>query len=90
MILFGINYHNYRIELSRHASIRARQRNISTDLIYWTIKTGKITRFGKNHLKFIKRYKKFIIKCVGGVIGDKILIVTVTKNERRRMYTLWR
>ena len=42
-----------------HAIKRAREREIAfPNQVYNVIKTGKIERFGKNHLKFIKKGKK--------------------------------
>lgn len=47
-------------------------------MINATVKGGEIKRFGKNYIKFVKRYKKGDLICVGEVkeIG-KIKIFTV-------------
>ena len=73
---------NYEIEIKRHAFIRAMQRGITPDMIEATLKGGTIKRFGKNNVKFYKRYKRFTVICVDEIIGTKIKIVTIeTKGE---------
>lgn len=67
----------YEFEIRRHALIRAMQRGISPDMVEATLKGGKIVRFGKNNLKFYKRYKGFTVICVDQIIGTKIKIVTI-------------
>ena len=67
----------YEIEIRRHAFKRAVQRGITPDMIEATLKGGKIKRFGKNNLKFYKKFKKFIVVCVDQIIGTKIKIVTI-------------
>jgi hypothetical protein len=70
------------IVFSRHAFIRAMQRGIGPDIIETTIKTEKIKRFGKNNLKFEKKFRNFTIICVDEKIGETIKIVTIVKKER--------
>ena len=72
----------HKIILSRHALIRAMQRGIDPDVIETTIKTGKMRYFGKNRVKFEKRFRKFAIICVDEKIGELIKIVTIIKKER--------
>jgi len=67
----------YEFEIRRHALIRAMQRGITPDMIEATLKGGKIVKFGKNNLKFIKAYKRFTVICVDQIIGTKIKIVTI-------------
>ncbi len=67
----------YEIEIKRHAFIRALQRGVSPDMIEATLKGGKIIRFGKNNIKFFKKYRKFIVICVGQITSTKIKIVTI-------------
>lgn len=69
----------YEFEIKRHAFIRAMQRGITPDMIEATLKGGKIKRFGKNNLKFYKKYKRFTVICVDQIIGTKIKIVTIEK-----------
>ena len=53
-------------------------------MIEATLKGGKIERFGKHNVRFIKDYKKFIVICVGQMIGTKIKIFTIeTKGEEK-------
>lgn len=65
---------NKKIVLSVHAIKRARQREITPDIIEKTLRNGKINRFGKNSLRISSRS----INCVGETIGDIILIKTIT------------
>jgi len=67
----------YEFEIKRHALIRAMQRGVSPDMVEATLKGGKIVRFGKNNLKFYKKYKMFTVVCVDQIIGTKIKIVTI-------------
>ena len=67
----------YEFEIKRHALIRAMQRGVTPDMVEATLKGGKIVRFGKNNLKFYKKYKMFTVVCVDQIIGTKIKIVTI-------------
>lgn len=67
----------YEIEIRRHAFIRAMQRHITPDMIEATIKGGKITKFGKNNVKFTKKYKRCTVVCVDHIVGNLIKIVTI-------------
>ncbi|MBT5021309.1 hypothetical protein HOK51_09245 [Candidatus Woesearchaeota archaeon] len=82
---------NYNIEIKNHAVIRAIQRGITPDIVEATIKGGKLQKFGNNKIKFIKKYKKFIVICIGEIVCGKIKIITIeTKNEKRKkMFRLW-
>ena len=70
----------YDIEIRRHAFIRSLEIRITPDMVEATIKGGKIKRFGKNNVKFIKKYKKFMVICVGEIVGTKIKIFTIEKG----------
>ncbi len=70
----------YEIEIKRHAFIRAMEREITPGMIEATLKGGRIERFGKNNLKFYKRYKRFIVVCVDQITGNKIKIVTIERK----------
>ena len=76
-----MNISQYEIEIKRHAFIRAMQRGITPDMIEATIKGGSVKRFGKNNVKFIKRYKHFHVICVDEIIGNSIKIITIEKKE---------
>jgi len=67
----------YKIEITKHAYFRAYQRGITPDLIYSSIRCGKIIRFSKNHLKFVNKRKKNTIICVDEIRDSRIIIVTV-------------
>lgn len=82
MIFKNFDLTKYRIRIRKHALKRAKQRGIDPDLIYCTIKTGKIIRFGKNNLKFIKKFKGFCIICVDQITDDVIKIVTVELKRK--------
>ncbi len=65
------------IEITRHAFIRALQRDITPDMVEATLRGGKIKKFGKNNIKFYKRYKRFTVVCVGEIKGETIKILTI-------------
>lgn len=74
----------YEFEIKRHAFMRAVQRGVTPDMIEATLKGGKIERFGKHNLRFVKEYKRFAVICVGQMIGTTIKIFTVeTKGEKK-------
>lgn len=68
----------FEVILTNHAILKAKTKEIYLDMINATVKGGEIKRFGKNYIKFVKRYKKGDLICVGEVkeIG-KIKIFTV-------------
>lgn len=68
--------------LQRHAFVRAVQRHIHPDLIEDTLKSGRMKRFGKNRVKFEKRFKHFTVVCVDEIIGNVIRIVTIERKRR--------
>ena len=84
--MISIDINKYKIEITRHAFIRAMQREISPDIIESTIKNGKIKRSGKNNLKFYKKYKNFTVICVDHISKNKIKIVTIEKNEKQKLH----
>lgn len=72
----------YEIEIKNHAFIRAVERGVTPDMIEATLKGGSIEYFGKNNVKFFKKYKRCTVICVDEIIGTKIKIVTIeTKGE---------
>ena len=74
----------YDFEIKRHAFIRAIQRNVTPDMIEATLKGGKIEKFGKNNVRFIKDYKRFSVICVGEMISTKVKIFTIeTKGDEK-------
>ena len=75
-----MNFSQFDIEIKRHAFIRAMERGITPDMIEATIKGGTIKRFGKNNVKFIKKYKHCTVICVDEIIGHRIKIVTIEKK----------
>jgi len=70
----------FDIRIKRHAFKRAAQRGITPDMIEATIKGGKIIKYAKNHLKFIKQYKNFKLICIDRIQGEKIIIVTIERK----------
>ncbi len=72
---------NYEIVIKRHAFVRAIQRKIHPDIIEETLQSGKMEYFGKNRVKFEKRFKRYSIICVDEIIGNMIKILTI---ERKR------
>ena len=78
--MISMDISQYEIELKRHAFIRAMERGITPDMIEATIKGGTVKRFGKNNMKFIKKYKHFRVICVDEIIEHRIKIVTIEKK----------
>ncbi len=65
-----------------HAIKRAREREIAfPDQVFNVIQTGKVKRFGKNYLKFIKKGKHGSIICVGEDLGHCIIIKTIERGN---------
>jgi hypothetical protein len=78
MIYRDIIKGNWVIRLSNHARRQAKERRIYSFMIISTIMTGEMKYFGKNYVKFVKRYK------IGNLIligerkeQNKILILTI-------------
>ena len=67
----------YEIEIKRHAFIRAMERGVTPDMLEATIKGGSLVKHGKSNVKFCKRYKRFVVVCVGEVCNERIKILTV-------------
>jgi len=68
---------NFEVQIKRHAFIRAYERKVTPDMIEATIKGGKIIKFGKNNIKFVKKYKRFTVICIDEICGQTIKIVTI-------------
>ncbi|HLD43308.1 MAG TPA: hypothetical protein VJB08_04980 [Candidatus Nanoarchaeia archaeon] len=74
----------YGVEIKRHAFIRAMERDVTPDMIEATLKGGKVERFGKHNVRFIKDCKRFTVICVGQMIGARIKIFTIeTKGDKK-------
>jgi len=68
--------------IKTHAVKRALEKGIAyPDQVYQVLKQGKVKRFGKNRLKFIKRSEKGSIICVGENLGDIIIIKTIERGN---------
>lgn len=71
-----------QIVIKTHAIKRARERNIAyPDQVYNVLKTGKVKRFGKQGIKFIKKSKDGSIICVGADLGQYIIIKTIERGN---------
>ena len=65
-----------------HAIKQARRRGVSyPEQVRNVIKTGKVVRFGKKGIKFIKRSKNRSTICVGEYVGDVIAIKTIERGN---------
>lgn len=73
---------NYKIVITRHAFTRAMQRGIHPDLIEDALHSGRMKRFGRNRVRFEKRFKQFAVICVDEIIGNIIKILTIEKGRR--------
>ncbi len=82
-ILNNICLRHYELEISRHAFIRAMEREVMPHMIEATLLDGKLKRFGKHGIKLSKRYKRFEVVCIGEIKGQVLKIITIeTKNEK--------
>ena len=74
----SIFFQNRPVWIKVHTIKQARRRDIIfPDMVYATILGGKVQRFGKNYLKFRKKYKRGTVICVGEDVGHAIIIKTV-------------
>ena len=70
------------IVIKVHAVKRAREREIAfPDQVYDVLQTGKVKRFGKHRIKFIKKSKEGSIICVGEDLGYCIIIKTIERGN---------
>jgi len=75
-------YEGKPIFIKSHAVKRARERNIAyPDQVYSVLKTGKIERFGKHGIRWVKKSKEGSIICVGEEIGHVIIIKTIERGN---------
>lgn len=79
--MISLDITKFEIELRNHVFIRADERNIDLEFIYTTIKSGKIKRFGKNNLRFEKKFKHFELVCIGQIRGIRLTVLTVYKKQ---------
>ncbi len=78
MYILGYLYRfGKKIEITMHAEARAEQRGITAGMIEATINGGRVKRFGKSRIKFIKEYKRGKVVCVDEIERDRIRIVTI-------------
>lgn len=70
------------ILVSSHAIKRARERGIAfPDQVYTTLLCGKVQRFGKRGIKFIKKSANGSIICLGEILTQKIIIKTIERGN---------
>ena len=80
--LRNIYFQGKPIFIKTHAIKRAKERNIAyPDHVYRVLKNGKVKRFGKHGIKFIKKSEKGSIICVGEDIGHAIIIKTIERGN---------
>ncbi len=69
------------ILITSHAVKRARERHIAyPDHVYAVLKTGKVKRFGKRGITFMRRSEKGSIICIGEDLGHAIIIKTIERG----------
>ncbi|MFH0715106.1 MAG: DUF4258 domain-containing protein [Candidatus Diapherotrites archaeon] len=73
----------FEIVFSKHAFDRALERRIHPDIVEDTIQTGKMKAFGKNNIRFEKRFKKCTVSCVDERIGKTVKIVTIEAKWKK-------
>ena len=82
-IHMSIQFQQKQVWISAHAIKRARERDIIfPDMVHATILGGKVERFGKNFLRFCKKYKHGVVICIGEDVGDSIIIKTIEWGRR--------
>ncbi len=78
----NMHFQGKPIIIKVHAIKRARQREIAyPDQVHDVLQTGKVKRFGKHGIKFIKRNKDVSIICVGEDRGHAIIIKTIERGN---------
>ena len=78
----GIYLQGKQIVIKVHAIKRAREMKIAfPDQVYDMLQTGKVKRFGKHGIKFVKRSKEGSIICVGEELGYCIIIKTIERGN---------
>ncbi len=74
--------HNREVWISSHAMKQARVREIDfPDHVHHVLKTGKMVRFGKSGVKFVKKTSEGSIVCVGIDNGQQIVIKTIERGN---------
>jgi len=77
-----IYFQGKQIIVKVHAIKRAREREIAfPDQVYDVLQTGKVKRYGKHGIKFVKRSKEGSIICVGEDFGYCIIIKTIERGN---------
>ena len=77
-----IYFQGKQIIIKVHAVKRAREREIAfPDQVYDVLQTGKVKRFGKHGIKFVKKSKEGSIICVGEDLGHCIIIKTIERGD---------
>ena len=75
-------FQNKQILIKTHAIKRAIEKGIAyPDQVYQILKQGKVKKFGKNRLKFIKKSEKGSIVCIGEDLGYIIIIKTIERGN---------
>jgi len=77
-----IYFNQKPIIIRTHAIKRAREKGIAyPDRVYYVLKTGKVERYGKHGIKFIRQSEKGSIIYVGEDIGHAIIIKTIERGN---------
>ena len=77
-----IYFQGKRIIIKVHAVKRATEREIAfPDQVYDVLQTGKVKKYGKHGIKFIKRSKEGSIICLGEDLGYCIIIKTIERGN---------
>jgi hypothetical protein len=75
-------FNNREVVMTAHALKQAIEREIAyPDSIIGVIMTGKMARFGKNLVRFVKKTKKGSLICVGEELCNRITIRTVERGN---------
>ena len=69
------------LEIKHHVFKRALDRGIHPDLIEETILKGKVERFGKHGVRFVRKGQKRHLICIGELIGTTLKIFTIEEGN---------
>jgi hypothetical protein len=75
-------FNNKEVVMTAHALKQAIERDIAyPESIIGTILTGRMVRFGKNLVRFIKKTKNGSLICIGEELYNRITIRTVERGN---------
>lgn len=75
-------YQSKEILITNHAIRQAKRRRVAyPDQVEQVLRTGRVLRFGKHGIKFIKKSKYGSIVCIGEDVGSCVIIKTIERGN---------